>query len=94
MRPEWLSRPFSEYEPPGGNESDGEDEATRAAARRRKGARRDREKEREEEEEEEKDDRLYCVCRQLYDPDVSRFSGIGAVGPRTDVRTAEDDDRV
>ncbi|KAL8277391.1 hypothetical protein RQP46_010231 [Phenoliferia psychrophenolica] len=46
QRPEWLSRPYLEYEPPGGM----------------------REKEQEVDEEEE-DDRLYCICRQLYDND-------------------------
>ncbi|KAL8277393.1 hypothetical protein RQP46_010233 [Phenoliferia psychrophenolica] len=70
QRPEWLSRPYLEYEPPGGNESEEEDEASRAASRRKgKGSRRDKEKEQEVDEEEEKDDRLYCICRQLYDND-------------------------
>ena len=76
-RPKWLSRPFLEYEPPRGNESE-EDDAEGRVSGRRKGrgavsnSRRDREKEVEEhdDDEEEKDDRLYCICKELYDPDV------------------------
>lgn len=65
-----LSGPFAIYVPPGGNSSEEEDGVK---LQRRKGKGRVKEVEKDQVGEEEGDDRLYCVCQELYDPEV-RFS--------------------
>ncbi|GAA5879901.1 hypothetical protein JCM8547_005314 [Rhodosporidiobolus lusitaniae] len=74
-----LPAAFTDYRPPKGgkpqDDSDSDDEETRRrerakrAAAASRGKRRRRGDDDEEEDSEEKDDRLYCVCRKLYDPE-------------------------
>lgn len=86
-----LSSPFVSYAPPGAgvseisdNEGDGGEDTAIAALnnQRRKGKERVKEV---EQVEEEGDDRLYCVCGTLYDPEVSLYSYV-CHGSRTDRR--------
>lgn len=77
-----MSKPFANYQPPSGpggrRNDDSEDEAGgRGFGARRgnkgKGRKGPQEVEEEELEAEETDDRLYCICQSLYDPDVRRL---------------------
>ena len=73
-----LPRAFEAYRPPrratiGGDEdeTDSEDEEARRRARRaQEAARKGKHRAKAKEEDEEVDDRLYCVCEELYDPEV------------------------
>lgn len=62
-----VSSVFTSYVPNVADDSD-EEEGAQAAKRGRKGKTKLREFGKAEED--EQDDRLYCICRQLYDPDV------------------------
>lgn len=80
-----LSPAFQNYVTPrigpgGAPLTDSEDDEDEDATRKRVQARRaatlaakGKSRAREEEEKEESDDRLYCVCRELYDPEVCTF---------------------
>lgn len=63
-----LSGPFETYAPRKGGSDTEDEEAGRLQRRKGKGKVREVEK---AEFEQEGDDRLYCVCRRLYDNDVS-----------------------
>ncbi|ORY90300.1 hypothetical protein BCR35DRAFT_137418 [Leucosporidium creatinivorum] len=66
-----LSAPFESYAPPRGSDSE-EDDLAKAWHNRRKGKGRVKvatNGQEQGEEEEEEDDRLYCICQKLYDPD-------------------------
>lgn len=68
-----LSTPFESYAPPRGSDSE-EDDVAKAWNNRRKGKGRVKvamNGQEHGEEEEEEDDRLYCICQKLYDPEVS-----------------------
>ncbi|KAM0748390.1 hypothetical protein T439DRAFT_327659 [Meredithblackwellia eburnea MCA 4105] len=70
--PTHLGAPFRAYTPPLGLRDDDTlsgDEAKRAGVRRMGGTRKKEKKDGDDEEEEEKDDRLYCICKELYDPE-------------------------
>ncbi|BGP44232.1 COMPASS (complex proteins associated with Set1p) component [Rhodotorula kratochvilovae] len=72
-----LPRAFEAYRPPrratiGGDEdeTDSEDEEARRRARRaQEAARKGKNRAKAKEDDEEVDDRLYCVCEELYDPE-------------------------
>lgn len=63
-----LSGPFETYAPRKGGSDTEDEEAGRLQRRKGKGKVREVEK---ADLEQEGDDRLYCVCRRLYDNDVS-----------------------
>lgn len=68
-----LSAPFESYAPPRASDSE-EDDLAKAWSNRRKGKGRVKvatNGQEQGEEEVEEDDRLYCICQKLYEPEVS-----------------------